>query len=170
MNPGVHPAGLPVDALLAECDMRFTRRSGPGGQHRNKVETAVCLLHRPTGLRAEANERRSQRENRDEAVFRLRLLLALGVRHEIESETAPSEFWQRRFAGGSPRINPRHEDYPAILAEALDALFHAGAEPRQAAAALGCSSTQLIKLVQKEPRAFSLLNQWRAERSLHALH
>ena len=69
----VHPACLPIDELLAQCDVRHERRSGPGGQHRNKVATAVVLTHRPTGVRAEANERRSQAENHAEAVRRLRL-------------------------------------------------------------------------------------------------
>ena len=49
-----HPAAHDLERLLADCDVRFTRRSGPGGQNRNKVETAVVLTHRPTGLVAEA--------------------------------------------------------------------------------------------------------------------
>ena len=52
-----HPARLTADRLLGECSQKFMRRSGPGGQNRNKVETAVILTHRPTGVSAEANER-----------------------------------------------------------------------------------------------------------------
>ena len=52
-RPHDHPASLDDDRLLAECDQSFLRRSGPGGQNRNKVETAVVLRHRPTGLIAE---------------------------------------------------------------------------------------------------------------------
>ncbi|MFN5707736.1 MAG: peptide chain release factor family protein, partial [Planctomycetota bacterium] len=59
-----HPASLPEEKLLADCDVVRTRRGGPGGQHRNKVETAVVITHRPSGVSAEANERRSQAENR----------------------------------------------------------------------------------------------------------
>src|SRR5262245_3474953 len=55
----LHPAQLPIDELLPACSFQRTRRSGPGGQHRNKVETAVIVEHKPTGVRAEANERRS---------------------------------------------------------------------------------------------------------------
>src|SRR3989442_8957319 len=78
-----HPAGLDPEALNAECEFRATRRSGPGGQNRNKVETAVILTHRPTGIRAEASERRTQGENRRAARFRLRIELALTVRRPI---------------------------------------------------------------------------------------
>ena len=59
-----HPAALEEAVLASQCKVRTTRRSGPGGQNRNKVETAVELIHGPTGLRAQASERRSQGENR----------------------------------------------------------------------------------------------------------
>lgn len=66
----MHPACLPAAELLAAHDETRTRRSGPGGQHRNKVETAVVLLHQPTGIKAEASERRSKAENRRVALRR----------------------------------------------------------------------------------------------------
>jgi protein subunit release factor B len=39
----IHPATLNDERLLVECSRQTTRRSGPGGQHRNKTETAVVL-------------------------------------------------------------------------------------------------------------------------------
>jgi protein subunit release factor B len=66
---------LTDEALLAECDVIPFRGSGPGGQHRNKVETGVRLLHRPTGLVAQASERRSRLQNLGVALDRLRVLL-----------------------------------------------------------------------------------------------
>jgi protein subunit release factor B len=67
---------LPAEALRAECEERFFVASGPGGQHRNKTETAVRLVHLPTGLMVTATERRSRERNRDEALERLREQLA----------------------------------------------------------------------------------------------
>ena len=60
-----HPASLPYDELIRECEVRRQRRSGPGGQHRNKVETGIFIEHKPSGIRAEATEQRSQAKNQD---------------------------------------------------------------------------------------------------------
>lgn len=164
-----HPAAWPVDRLLAQCETRRLRRGGPGGQHRNKVETAWWIRHVPTGIVAEANQRRSQAENRQEAVFRLRLKLALEVRQPIPPEYQPSALWKSRWQGGRLVINPHHKDFPALLAEALDVLAAMGADPKQAAEKLCCSPSQLIKFLKKEPMAFALLNRWRKIAGLHPL-
>jgi protein subunit release factor B len=63
------------EEILADCDVETLKGSGPGGQHRNKTESAVRLFHRPTGLKAQAGERRSQGQNMGVAVERLRALL-----------------------------------------------------------------------------------------------
>jgi protein subunit release factor B len=64
--------GLPGDRLAAECDEEFFVAGGPGGQHRNKTESGVRLVHRPTGITVTATERRSQAQNRSAALTRLR--------------------------------------------------------------------------------------------------
>lgn len=166
---GPHPAAIDPRALVEQCDCRFTRRSGPGGQNRNKVETAVILQHRPTGVSAEASERRTQGENQRAALFRLRLNLALQLRTQHPADSGPSELWQSRCRGGKLSINPAHDDFPALLAEALDQLHARGFDPKHAAGALGCTPTQLIRLLKEEPRALLQINAARTEQGLHAL-
>jgi hypothetical protein len=156
-----HPAAKPPDRLLAECDVRFSRRSGPGGQNRNKVETAAILTHQPTGLSAEANERRSQGENRAVALMRLRVNLALEVRWPIEPEAGPSPLWRSRIKSGRVVVSPEHVDFPALLAEALDVLAHADSDVKLAADRLGCSASQLVKFLKLEPRALKQVNDRR---------
>lgn len=51
--------------------MAFFRASGPGGQNRNKRETAVRLTHRPSGLVVTATEHRTQHLNREQAFQRM---------------------------------------------------------------------------------------------------
>ncbi len=210
--PYNHPAALPSEKLLAECDVKFVRRSGPGGQHRNKVSTGVVLVHRPTGVKAEAAERRSQAENRAVALFRLRVNLALEIRRPVK-ETVPSgplkkgataglsssagrnsrkntagqassgtqtsgsqlfqrtasSLWRSRCRDGQIEINAGHDDFPALLAEALDLLAANDFDPRRVAETLGCSASQLIKLLKKEPRAMAEVNEERRRRELHLL-
>jgi protein subunit release factor B len=60
-----------LEELARDCRIEFYKASGPGGQHRNKVETAVRIVHVPTGVRAQASERRSRERNRTEALMRL---------------------------------------------------------------------------------------------------
>ena len=164
-----HPATIPLDQLLAQCSLKFTRRSGPGGQHRNKVESAAILTHLPTGISAEANERRSQSENREVALFRLRVKLAIEVRSEPAVESGPSDLWRSRLRGQKIAIKSTHADFPALLAEALDLLEICAGEIPIAAEKLECSATQLVNLLKQEPRAFTLLNDRRRLRGLRAL-
>jgi hypothetical protein len=160
-----HPATLPVDELLASCTVERTRRSGPGGQHRNKVETAVVITHQPTSVRAEASERRSQAENLAKAVLRLRVKLALAERTAMSE---PSALWRSRAAGGRIAVSPEHADFPALLAEALDALAAADWSPAAAGEKLRVSGSQLVKLLKSEPEAVALVNARRRELGLNA--
>jgi protein subunit release factor B len=58
-------------SLERDSDVEFFIASGPGGQHRNKVETGVRLFHRPSGITVTATERRSQYANREMAFERV---------------------------------------------------------------------------------------------------
>ena len=79
-----HYLALDDHALLADCDIHRHRTSGPGGQHRNKVASAIRLRHRPTGTTANASESRSQHDNRTRALRRLRMKLACDLRSPVD--------------------------------------------------------------------------------------
>jgi protein subunit release factor B len=60
------------ELLKKQVIVETYRSSGPGGQRKNKVETAVRLRHLPSGIMVIATEHRSQAENRKLAFERLR--------------------------------------------------------------------------------------------------
>ena len=166
-----HPASLAPEKLLAACDTRRLRRSGPGGQHRNKVETAVVLTHRPTGISAQASERRSQSANQRQALFRLRIELALHVRHPLDAigQGHPSGRWMTRVRGGRISVSPGHEDFPALVAEVLDTLDAVEFDFAAAACQLQVTSSQLGKFLKLEPTVWQRVTAERQKRGLRPL-
>ena len=67
------------------------------------------------------------------------------------------------------KVSVSHDDFPTLLAEALNVLAAADADPKQAAAVLGCTPSQLVRLLKLDPRTLALVNRWRHERQMHAL-
>ena len=165
----MHPAALGNDDLMRQCEWGRSRGSGPGGQHRNKVETKVTITHGPTGIEAAASERRSAEENKRVALFRLRLRLATELRHAVPDGNAASGLWRSRTRDGKITCNPEHHDYPAMLAEALDVMEACRLDVPRAALRLGTTASQLTKLVKDHPPAFTRLNEARRQRGLGSL-
>jgi len=167
-----HPSILPIDILLGQCRQTALRRGGPGGQHRNKVSSAVLVLHEPTGVSAEANERRDQSQNRKYAIERLRLRLALLLR-TIRLETSaidPLEQSIRDAWQGRPlKLAESNFDRSAVMALILDDLHRAGGQPSLVAAAWKVSTTSIVQLLVSHPPAFQLVNRWREHHGRSAL-
>src|SRR6478736_2396644 len=84
-------ANLSDGQLLAQCAVDTYRASGPGGQKRNKTSSAVPMRHLPSGLIVIAEESRSQHENRERALRRLRQALYLKWRNDLPAEELTAE-------------------------------------------------------------------------------
>lgn len=163
-----HPSTLGEEQLLAQCRMLRGRTGGPGGQHRNKVETGVEYVHLPTGLSGRAGERRSSAENAKVALRRLRLELATRAR-VLAPPTMPSALWRSRCQNGRVALNPEHWDFPAMLAEALDHVLDCALDQRLASQRLECSASQLVRMIGDHPAALVWWNAARVARGMKPL-
>lgn len=152
--------------LLRDCDEGHFRASGPGGQHRNKVETAVRLHHRPSGVSAQAVESRHREENRQKALRRLRDALAIQLRapFDLKSPKLPPEFLAHRSTDGKLSVNAKNPVYPLIVATVLDALAAAEGSYAAAAQALGLTTSQLIRFLQSDPQVWRTVQEEKARK------
>ncbi|WP_168566879.1 peptide chain release factor family protein [Crateriforma spongiae] len=165
--PHPHPAAIDEDELLRQCDRRAQRRSGPGGQHRNKTSTGIFWTHRPTGHIGEATERRSQVDNQREAFQRLRMKLAIAVRTDPRSVDGPraqdsvARRWRDQYAGSPLRIASSNANLAAVIAVLLDDLWDAGGQPSLVADDWNVSTSAIVRLLRGQPAALQLVNQIR---------
>ena len=84
-----------------EVEEVFCRSGGPGGQHVNKVSTAVTLRHLPTGISVRVSTSRSQARNRAEATRLLAAKLEAAAAAARQSRLAEASKNRRRRAKGS---------------------------------------------------------------------
>jgi hypothetical protein len=151
---------LSDEQLLAQCETDRYRASGPGGQKRNKTDSAVRLRHQPTGLIVTAADSRSQHQNRARAVERLRAALAFDLRQPIESREPP-DFVRVCCAAG--RLNLREKDgrFLPVAAWVLDLLAaHEGAVA-ETAERLGVSTGNLVRFLETSPDGWQAANRIR---------
>jgi hypothetical protein len=158
------------DALIAQCEVDRYRASGPGGQHRNKTESAVRLRHRASGVSAIGEDSRSQAENKVHAVRRLRAAIALGVREPAAEQ--PSPRLAAFVAAGTAPLGARTRltgEYWLAIAELLDTLVATGVEIAATAQRLGITTGALSKLVLHDDAVARAVNDLRRARGLRPL-
>jgi hypothetical protein len=159
------------DRLLDDCDVHIYKASGPGGQHRNKVSSAVRLKHRPTGITATANDSRSQHDNRRRALRRMRMNLALRLRSprppgEIEMPDMLRECLHEKRKGPDAgkrflQVGRKDSRYWAISAFVLDLLEGAQGRLAPAAERMGISTGNLTSLLKADRHALAAAQEIR---------
>lgn len=107
------------DELLAQCRVDTFRAGGPGGQHQNTTESAVRLVHEPSGITVTARDERSQHRNRALALARLRDRLKernrprkTRVRTRVPKREKRKRLENKRRRGEKKRLRrpPRRDD------------------------------------------------------------
>lgn len=95
----------PADLIIETC-----KSSGAGGQHVNKTESAIRLIHKPTGIVVECQDERSQYKNRDKAMKLLKTKLYDMAQAEQDEKIASERRSQVGTGDRSERI--RTYNYP----------------------------------------------------------
>jgi hypothetical protein len=150
---------LPDDDLLRHCRRDPYQASGPGGQKRNRVYSAVRLTHGPSGIAVTAAESRSAQRNLGIALHRLRRHIALEIRGSALPPPALAEL----------RLSPDNPRHPRLLAAVADALHLCEFRIAEAADALGLSTGQLIRFLARDPETWQRVNAQRRARDLPPL-
>ncbi|MFW2333948.1 peptide chain release factor 2 [Ilumatobacter sp.] len=126
------------DVEINEADIRMEvfRASGAGGQHINKTSSAVRLIHEPTGLVASSQEERSQLQNRERAMNRLKSLLAAKIEEEHQAELDAIAGKQAQVGWGSQIRSYVMQPYQMVKdlrteveTAAVDAVFNGDLDP-----------------------------------------
>ena len=144
-----------------------TAPAARGGQHRNKVASAVRLQHRFSDLTAIATESRLQGENKVRAIKRLREAIALAARVSLPQKITWPETVD--VSRGSLRVSEKNPAYNQVIAIVLDALAEHEGRLSDTAKALELTSSSLVRFLKQHPKAWREAGRIRADAGLGPL-
>ncbi len=151
--------GLDDPALLGQCDVNIFKASGPGGQHRNKVSSAIRLLHRPTGVTAQGCDHRSQHANKRSALKRLRMKIACQVRRSVNAgqpipEVVASCLFVPKGAKDDAKkrlqVGKRDKRFWSVGRFLLDMLEAGGGRLSEAADAMEIGTSNFVSVIKQD--------------------
>lgn len=167
---------LSDDMLLRQCEVDTYRASGPGGQKRNKTNSAVRIRHLASQLLVIAEESRSQHENKAKALRRLRKAFYLKLREPLEVGT--EDGWLASHPGILPALDKQGRLYvgaknPAFLpavAALLDMLELCQARVSDVSKALGASTASVVGFMKQDDKVWEALNHIRQKYGQHLMY
>ncbi len=114
---GVNFMAVSKENNLNERDITFqaVRSGGPGGQHVNKVSTAVRATHSPTGISVLASDSRSQLQNKKKAIERLSALFQQKRNENLVSEKREAWNQHNDLNRGNPVRTFKGEDFKEVI-------------------------------------------------------
>lgn len=158
---------LDDETLMQYCQQETYKASGPGGQHRNKTDSAVRISLLDRSVVALCADHRSQHRNRTEALRRLRAAIAIEIRlplnpqERLKQWEESSKKWEESW-----KLGKKDRRYARFLAHLLDVLaFHEWAIGLSADR-LGVSTGKLVRTLSRDPHAWNAVNQARSKRNL----
>ena len=153
---GAYPFLKPDEKLFVkQCRIDTYTASGPGGQKRNRTYSAVRITHYETGLSVIAEESRSQAENRQKAIRRLKKSIALEIRSQ-----GPEIPWGIRkiFQKDNLNLNRKNLLYPVFCAMVLDCIYMAKGKTADSSNLLDITTGKLNKLLSKDHELLNAAN------------
>ena len=163
--------------LLAQCAVDTYRASGPGGQKRNKTSSAVRIRHLPSGLIVIAEESRSQHENRERALRRLRQAFDLKLRDPLSPEqrlpatvSASADYREARAAYGRLDLGRKDPRFWPAVGVVLDVVEALEGRVSNAASSLGLTTANMIAFLQVDPKVWEQVNILRRRFGQKPLH
>jgi hypothetical protein len=182
MNPRDQWLFCDETALLKDCRVDTYKSPGPGGQRKNKVATAVRLVHEPSGISAQGHQTRSQGRNKTLALRNLRMHIACACRQpqDLSQLTIPDEVaecFQRSAGRASGRHVKLRLSLPSgnrcfwpVAAFVLDVFDAAEGQLSRASGALGISTANLAAFLRSHRHLLQAAQAIRKSQGHSPLH